>query len=475
MLLLRLTTRRPARTTTLAETLTLHRHFSSNNKSFNLKGLPFTVPPTSVSSSFRAWTVTQGIDKLINLKNCAVTPTYMPFYVFDFNMKDNLNKVTYHQGLPIYAGYNYRRSLANSAHDSTFSNNENISNAELFEDKWLNRIYSPAHNSFSPTQAFINEEVVLDTWKSHRSSCWRVAMSSVTNDDSSKFELINSNRAYLPVYIVEYTLFNLPFRVAISGCDKNINDPIIHHLTDHRFMSDEMKQNFANWIKRGGEMLGNNNSSSYNDPYRPNRFNRSRDIGTFAFYGLLGAARFVLSKLPMFLIAGLLFGVSKKLLYPFYVESANWEESQKEKEFESRESGEWKWKNTFKDVGGEGRRNFKRQESRQQQQQYYEKRQGGRQQQQSQRSQQQQQQKQRTTGTSSSKVKFDFDTTDPYAVLVLDKSKPLTKQSLSQAFRREMMKWHPDRYHDATEERKLYATERTKLITNHYTQLRKRF
>ena len=215
-----------------------------------------------------------------------------------------------------------------------------------------------------------------------------------------------------------------------------------------------------------------------------NSFRRSS--GT-VFSLVVPVIRFVLSKLPTFLVAGLLFGVTKKLLYPFYVETKSWEDSQKEKDYEARESSEWMWRDTFKDVGGEGMKNFRttrarargeyfrRQQQQQQQQEYYQD--GQRRQEQRQQEQRQQHQQQQRTKQSSnnSKVQFDFDTTDPYEVLRMDKKKPLTKQSLSQAFRREMMKWHPDRFQDATAERKNYATERTKLITNHYTQLRKRF
>ena len=231
------------RCTSPSETAVLHRFFSSRNgsrnKSFNLKGLPFTVPSSSVASSFRAWTVEQGIDKLVQSTN--VTPTYMPFYVFDFNMKDSKNRIMYHQGVPVYAGYNYRRSLANSAHEDTFANSKNIASAKIFDDRWLLKIHSGGP-SFAPTREYIGEEVALDTWKSHRSSCWRVAMSEVGDENyDNKFELINSNRAYLPVYIVEYSLLGFPFRVAISGCDPNAQAPDIHHLTDHRLLSDETK------------------------------------------------------------------------------------------------------------------------------------------------------------------------------------------------------------------------------------------
>ena len=67
-------------------------------------------------------------------------------------------------------------------------------------------------------------------------------MSEVGDENyDNKFELINSNRAYLPVYIVEYSLLGFPFRVAISGCDPNAQAPDIHHLTDHRLLSDETK------------------------------------------------------------------------------------------------------------------------------------------------------------------------------------------------------------------------------------------
>lgn len=61
-------------------------------------------------------------------------------------------------------------------------------------------------------------------------------------------------------------------------------------------------------------------------------------------------------------------------------------------------------------------------------------------------------------------------TTDRYDVLGVRRG--ANKADISAAFRREMLKWHPDRLVGASEAELERATERSKLITEAYRKLR---
>ena len=70
--------------------------------------------------------------------------------------------------------------------------------------------------------------------------------------------------------------------------------------------------------------------------------------------------------------------------------------------------------------------------------------------------------------------KWDFDKNDPYAVLGI--SRNATKDEVSKAFRREMLKHHPDLVgQNASEKEKRRATERSKLISDAYRKIKASF
>ena len=92
----------------------------------------------------------------------------------------------------------------------------------------------------------------------------------------------------------------------------------------------------------------------------------------------------------------------------------------------------------------------------------------GQQSQQQQRSGQQQQ----TSRTQKKKPEFqwDFDPNDPYSVLGV--ARGASKSEVSAAFRKEMLKHHPDTQAGASEAQKLRAVERSKLITEAYRKIK---
>jgi len=62
---------------------------------------------------------------------------------------------------------------------------------------------------------------------------------------------------------------------------------------------------------------------------------------------------------------------------------------------------------------------------------------------------------------------------DPWSVLGIPRNS--SKEEVSKAFRREMLKHHPDVNSRATEKEKMRATERSKLISNAYRKIKAGF
>jgi transcription initiation factor TFIID subunit TAF12 len=108
------------------------------------------------------------------------------------------------------------------------------------------------------------------------------------------------------------------------------------------------------------------------------------------------------------------------------------------------------------------------QQQQQQQQQQY----GQQQQQQQQQTYQQQQQQQTRRSKPQPEYQWDFDKNDPYSVLGIRRG--ATKEQVSAAFRKEMLKHHPDvaQAAGASEAEKARAVERSKLITEAYRKVK---
>jgi DnaJ-domain-containing protein 1 len=84
--------------------------------------------------------------------------------------------------------------------------------------------------------------------------------------------------------------------------------------------------------------------------------------------------------------------------------------------------------------------------------------------------QQRRQQQQQKSSTTNKQYKWEFNPSDPYSVLGIQRG--ATKREVSQAFRREMLKYHPDTQTFASEEEKAKCTERSKLISEAYRTIR---
>jgi hypothetical protein len=208
-------------------------------------------------------------------------------------------------------------------------------------------------------------------------------------------------------------------------------------------------------------------------------------------FQLLGsfAAR-LLARLPLFGFIGGIFVGFRKIIQPWMdnrLASAKWE---RQREYESiareheraddfvdngsairyfqqnrtrilrhlsgehaHEKGEYDWYKEWEEWA-------RRQWEKQQQQQTY-----GQQQQRQSYGRTQQQQK-----ASKPEYQWDFDPNDPYSVLRIQRG--ASKSKVSAAFRREMLKHHPDTQAGASDAAKERATARSKLITEAYRKIK---
>jgi type II secretory pathway pseudopilin PulG len=117
---------------------------------------------------------------------------------------------------------------------------------------------------------------------------------------------------------------------------------------------------------------------------------------------------------------------------------------------------------------------WKQQASQQQQQQQQKQSYYSNQQQQYQQQQSQQQQRQ-SKATKSKKYddneyKWPFDINDPYSILGIDRY--ATDSEVSNAFRKEMLQYHPDTQPNASDAQKRRFIERSKHITNAYRTIK---
>jgi len=84
--------------------------------------------------------------------------------------------------------------------------------------------------------------------------------------------------------------------------------------------------------------------------------------------------------------------------------------------------------------------------------------------------QQQQQQRKYKQAKKEDDFQWEFNTDDPYSVLGIPRNS--SKEDVSKAFRREMLKHHPDLQANASDKEKRRATERSKLISDAYRKIK---
>jgi hypothetical protein len=299
-------------------------------------------------------------------------------------------------------------------------------------------------------------------------------------------EIISSRRVYMPTYIIDYKVLGVEYQAYISGADAGSGvSGISHKVWNVSDTDKDIAQSFlsqaAAVVQTSTRVLGG-------------RYLGMLLVSILQLFGSLVGR--LLLRLPIVgAFAGIFVGF-RKVVQPWFgarYDAAQWErqrehEATMEDRFDHQddfvdsgpaqryyqanrqeilrhlsgenqhETGSFDW---YKEWEEWARRVYSQQQQQQQQQsnyEYYQKQQ----QQQTQYPRQKQKQKE--------DYQWDFNVNDPYSVLGI--SRGATKTEVSAAFRREMLKYHPDTTQATSEAEKARATERSKLISAAYRQIK---
>eukprot|EP00523_Entomoneis_sp_CCMP467_P007962 CAMPEP_0168726498 /NCGR_PEP_ID=MMETSP0724-20121128/4698_1 /TAXON_ID=265536 /ORGANISM="Amphiprora sp., Strain CCMP467" /LENGTH=553 /DNA_ID=CAMNT_0008773311 /DNA_START=18 /DNA_END=1679 /DNA_ORIENTATION=+ len=518
----------------LSSTSSSRNNNNNNNNRFQLYALPFSVSPNQALDKFLQWaTVEQGLSSyMISRNTVQLSAAYCPVWSFDVNLRfvvneynDNNNisnnnkktgkprrrldwkpqlfqvygrqSVVHVPGLSAYAGYDYPRSLVNPLHNTTLV---------FFQDtavpfgKWMlqDMTLQNESNNDEPDQVI---PISPDPWTATQKRAFAILKEELTGisqeegmDVEVQTEVIRARRVYMPTYVVDYQLFGVSFRAFLSGADarSDVSGPS-HKLWDSS-IDQHASQGLQGFL---GQTLRAVQQSA-------------QTIGGQRTLGILAvAAQFlgqVVSRVALRLpwIAAIVGGFIgfRKLLQPLIgsqLASAEWER-QREHEAnmaddhhvyqddftdsgaaqrffranktrilqhlagaEHHERGDYDF---YKDWEEWARRTYQ-QQNQHQQQDYYNYQQ---QQQQQQRVYGQQQHQQQHQSKQKPEFQWDFNPNDPYSVLGIQRG--ASKQQVSAAFRREMLKYHPDTQGQASEAERIRSVERSKLISEAYRKIK---
>jgi len=329
-----------------------------------------------------------------------------------------------------------------------------------------------------------------------------------TSEVGVETQRLSSRRIYMPTYIVEYTILGITYQAFLSGCDPSIQVSGVSHRTIFSAGS------------KGDQVLEGASSFLSSLPQRvvPTAAAALQFFGLRPFVALVQIGWSVVSRVAMkFHFIGLFSGVYvawKKIFRPYMdnrTATAEWErqrdyeaqtsESFREDSFRDNGSAKayftrnqeriiaslsgeegrhheqesYEWYNQWEQWAREQWEQAQRETSRAQEEwQRQQQQQQGRTYKQYQQSTQQQQQRQRKyKQEKKDDFKWDFDVNDPWSVLGIPRSS--SKEEVSKAFRREMLKHHPDLQSQASEKEKTRANERSKLVSDAYRKIKASF
>jgi len=506
------------------------------NKRFNLRALPFSISPEEALESFRKWAEDdQGLKYLMNYSSIRIGAAYVPVWSFDLNIRfkqqgKGSNRYSWKPsifesydrtsrqdviylpgGLAAYAGYSYRRSLINPVHSTTLifmGDQTQPFGSWMLKDMRLQDTGLPVH-------------VVPDAWNSTQARAFAVVKEELqeivdgdwTDSDTPpplvQTQVVSARRVFLPTFVIDYKILGLEYQAFVSGCDTSAPvGGVSHQIFDDGGeiggLSPEFQRSSRNLLvslSSGASRL----LQTFNLPVLLTVF---RPLFSVIWFALVRIATLT----PVIGVAGGLFAGFRKVLRPWMDSrkaSAEWER-QRQREAEMNEDEEEinqrSRMNDFNDVSGRAKSHFQRnresilrslsgeathqegdfnwysdwqawaqqqweQQARQQQQQqqhYYNQQQ--QQQQQQQYQQQYQQRQQSRSNTKKDEFKWPFNPNDPYSVLGIEQN--VSDKEVSNAFRKEMLKYHPDTQPNASDAQKRRFVERSKLITEAYRKIK---
>ncbi len=478
------------------------RGFSDHKerKRFKLDTLPFSVSPQDAMTKFDLWATTkQGLPYY----KVSISAAFVPVWSFDLNVRfktamdseraaNGYNRHTYSwkpgvfdaayprqdiihlPGLATYSGYTYRRSLVDPIHNKTllflghtripfaphmldampFVNPENgeRESIQIFPDPW---------NATEATALkIVKDQLVFDMDDITRSSGESV-------ETNIEVQVVASNRVYLPTYIFDYSVLGggEGYRSFVSGCDAEMPVSGISHQAFSVF-------------EEGLSTI----SSSVNIP-GPLAVWLASNFGDAALRNVVTFTSRLVVRFPFFTIIA--FGIFKFWI-PRIRNHMTLEQWKEQREYDARHdhyhsnhffdssfaskryfesnrdailrilSQIKSFNHTHYGSAGNGRQG---QNTRKEYRKYYysdqEKKRGG------------------TNGHQSNSWEGNQNNADnPYHVLGIKKS--ATMGEVSAAFRREMLKHHPDMNANASEPEKVMALERSKMITEAYRRIKQK-
>eukprot|EP00980_Cylindrotheca_fusiformis_P001239 scaffold331_cov117-Cylindrotheca_fusiformis.AAC.17 len=490
---------------------------------FKLDALPFSVSPEEALEKWRQWAEDdQNLKYILNYNSIRIGAAYCPVWAFDLNIRFPQNSMppsfqsafggnsattsptttgTIHlPGLAAYAGYSYRRLLVNPVHSTSLvflGDQTEPFGGWMLRDMKLQSTGAPISiipDAWNATEGRALQLVRHDL-QALVDAAWKINNNSTEAPPKVQLQVTDSRRVYMPTFVIDYKILGLEYRAFVSGCDQGAAVAGVSHQIlgdDNMFFNPEYHQAARNFLARPFEAI----------------LNRPTMVAPF-LGRLLTAAWFlfvrVWAKIPIIgLLAGSVAGY-RKVYQPWMDNnraSAEWERQRENEANEEEEEETTKKEADFMDTTGAQNYFYRNRgrilnnlagETEHEQGQYgwfeewqewsrkqwdQAKQQGQRsyyqQQQQQQQSYQQQQQQQQTSssggGNRTTDYHWDFDPNDPYSVLGL--SRTCTKEQASQAFRKQMLQYHPDTQPNATEAQKARLVERSKLISEAYRSIK---
>eukprot|EP00814_Leptocylindrus_danicus_P001005 CAMPEP_0116009610 /NCGR_PEP_ID=MMETSP0321-20121206/3529_1 /TAXON_ID=163516 /ORGANISM="Leptocylindrus danicus var. danicus, Strain B650" /LENGTH=545 /DNA_ID=CAMNT_0003478593 /DNA_START=165 /DNA_END=1803 /DNA_ORIENTATION=+ len=495
----------------------------------DLKAIPFTEEPQQALESFHEWCSSHGI---LFRGDTKIEAQYLPFWTFDINVryttlaangyntttnvrpapfdsayknKNNKNNTIHLQGISAYAGYNYRRKLVNPVHSSTvlFLGNDKI-------QEFLGWMLDPL------PYLHTGMEVNLDTWNASKGRAFAVVVEDLRNlaMDDAQFlkkikdfdvdvEVLNAQRVYMPTFVITYSIFGVEYRAFVSGCDPNTTVSGISHSAFASSTSETI-DTATGIVARGAHSLFRHVTQVVGFSYALNSLHRPMLWLTKSILG-------VVSRFPIVTAAAGGFALYRKFMRPYLEHVVSKDEWEKQREREAggmQDDYAWSHRNSFRDDGsakayfernreailrhlsGEGsadqpKSNFytfyqqfeeyQRAAERQgreeynayREQEWFEEQTRGFYSEYGEKNKSQVKKKRTKQQQATTNVSMEQ---DPYDLLGVKRG--ATKEEVSRAFRKEMMRYHPDALPFASEEEKRRSTERSKQITEAYREIK---
>ncbi len=476
------------------------RQFSSKGNRFQLDALPFSVSPEDALEKFQEWAETdQGLKYLMSYDSVRIGAAYVPVWSFDINVRFGRDwkppifsiyqgDTMHIPGLSAYAGYSYRRSLINPVHSTSL--------VFLGDDTQPFGGWMLKDMVLKATGASIS--IIPDAWNATQARSFNVVVAELqgisneawTNDGPApvvQTEIVKSRRVFMPTFVIDYKILGLEYRAFISGCDKAAPVAGINHriLGDYNmFQAPEFHQQSRNFLTWSSSMLRIQNL--------PFILRLLRPALTFAWFGILR----LWATIPIIGAATGAVAGYRKILQPWMDNQSASAEWERQRDHEAKmEEEDTRFRNDFMDRG-DARQFFFQNKSRilnhlggsyehtegnfdwYKDWQEWANQQWQRQEQQQQQQQQstyQRQESDRRQGyhqkQNTQEFRWDFNENDPYSILGVKRG--ATKQEISAAFRKQMLKYHPDTQPNASEAQKIRLVERSKLVTEAYRKIKK--